>query len=127
MPKNKRSRDQVETYESDGGFISNDDGNAPKSKKSKKAGTSKPNTSGDDQHWAVRCPLVSPISISPSNEPSQLSSGRTPRRVNISEYKNSKLVNIREYYEKDDDYLPGKKVRVMRGRGLQGGRLMGGG
>jgi Transcriptional Coactivator p15 (PC4) len=40
----------------------------------------------------------------------QLSSGRTPRRVEISEFKSMKLINIREYYEKNDEYLPGKKV-----------------
>jgi hypothetical protein len=43
----------------------------------------------------------------------QLSSGRTPRRVEISDFKGSKLINIREYYEKDDEWLPGKKVFVI--------------
>jgi len=40
----------------------------------------------------------------------QLSSGKTPRRVELSEFKNNKLINIREFYEKDEKYLPGKKV-----------------
>lgn len=40
----------------------------------------------------------------------QLSTSKTPRRVEISEFKGSKLVNIREFYQKDDEYLPGKKV-----------------
>lgn len=39
-----------------------------------------------------------------------LSTGRQPRRVNVSEFKGKKLVNIREYYEKDGEMLPGKKV-----------------
>ena len=53
MAKNKRSRDEAETYDSDDGFVSNDDGNAPKSKKSKKAGASKPASGDDEQFWAV--------------------------------------------------------------------------
>jgi hypothetical protein len=53
MAQQKRSRDEAETYESDGGFVSNDDGNAPKWKKSKKAGVSKPHSGGDDRFWAV--------------------------------------------------------------------------
>jgi Transcriptional Coactivator p15 (PC4) len=32
------------------------------------------------------------------------------RRVLISEFKGKKMVNIREYYEKDGKSLPGKKV-----------------
>ena len=63
MAKNKRSRDEAETYDSDGGFVSNDDGNAPKSKKSKKAGANKGSSGGDDEVWAVRLPYYS-ISLS---------------------------------------------------------------
>jgi Transcriptional Coactivator p15 (PC4) len=40
----------------------------------------------------------------------QLSSSKTPRRVEVSEFKDSTLVSIREFYQKDDEYLPGKKV-----------------
>jgi len=32
------------------------------------------------------------------------------RRVTISNFKGTALVNIREYYQKDDEWLPGKKV-----------------
>lgn len=32
------------------------------------------------------------------------------RRVTISEFKGRTLVNVREYYQKDDQWLPGKKV-----------------
>ena len=32
------------------------------------------------------------------------------RRVGISEFKGKYMVNIREYYEKDGEVLPGKKV-----------------
>ena len=58
MPKNKRSRDEVETYDSDGGFVSNDDGNAPKSKKNKKANTNRPTSGGDEQFWPVGFPSL---------------------------------------------------------------------
>ena len=34
------------------------------------------------------------------------------RRVGISEFRGTCRVNIREYYEKDGEALPGKKVRV---------------
>lgn len=33
------------------------------------------------------------------------------RRVTISSFRNKTLINIREYYEKDGQELPGKKVR----------------
>lgn len=32
------------------------------------------------------------------------------RRVAISEFKGKQLIMIREYYEKNDEMLPGKKV-----------------
>lgn len=35
------------------------------------------------------------------------------RRVTISSFRGKTLVNIREYYEKDGQELPGKKV-IMR-------------
>jgi hypothetical protein len=41
------------------------------------------------------------------------------RRVVISEFKGKKMVNIREYYEKDGKSLPGKKVAKPS---LSGGR-----
>lgn len=33
------------------------------------------------------------------------------RRVNVSSFRGRTMVNIREYYEKDGQELPGKKVR----------------
>lgn len=34
------------------------------------------------------------------------------RRVTVSEFRGRTMVNIREYYEKDGNELPGKKVRL---------------
>ncbi|KIW27909.1 uncharacterized protein PV07_07606 [Cladophialophora immunda] len=51
----------------------------------------------------------------PSSKPQVDSDGNTyweiskARRVTLSEFKGKKLVNIREYYEKDNQWLPGKK------------------
>ncbi|KIY03216.1 uncharacterized protein Z520_01683 [Fonsecaea multimorphosa CBS 102226] len=51
----------------------------------------------------------------PSSKPQVDSDGNTfweiskARRVTLSEFKGKKLVNIREYYEKDNEWLPGKK------------------
>ncbi|KAF4636986.1 hypothetical protein G7Y89_g1085 [Cudoniella acicularis] len=87
MAKGKRARDQEDDYDSDGGFVSNDDGKAPKTnKKAKKAAAPK----AENNFW-------------------ELSTGRNPRRVEITDFKGKKLINIREYYEKDGEYLPGKK------------------
>ncbi|KAL8647363.1 MAG: hypothetical protein Q9226_006460 [Calogaya cf. arnoldii] len=86
----------AEDYESDNGFVAD----APKSKKPKTAAApagapvkdTKPTTSsngGDEEFWEIS-----------SN-----------RRVNISEFKGQKMVNIREYYEDKSSgaMLPGKK------------------
>lgn len=35
------------------------------------------------------------------------------RRVTISSFRGKNLVNVREYYEKDGQELPGKKVRGL--------------
>lgn len=34
----------------------------------------------------------------------------TARRVTVSEFKGKKMISVREYYEKDGTWLPGKKV-----------------
>jgi len=88
VKSSKRGRDEGDTYEADD-FVEDDDGSAPKSKKSRKA--------------------APPSSSKSKNKFFDLSSGRTPRRVEVSDFKGSKLVNIREYYEKDEEWLPGKK------------------
>ncbi|KAG4438702.1 hypothetical protein IFR05_005829 [Cadophora sp. M221] len=83
----KRGHDEVDTYEEDD-FVENDDGAAPKTKKTKKAAQS---TSDDlDKFW-------------------EISQGRNPRRVTVQEFKGHKLINIREYYEKDGEYKPSSK------------------
>jgi hypothetical protein len=54
MVKSKRTIDEVDTYESDGDFVSNDDGKAAKSSKSKKAKTSSQSKdSGPNPFWSV--------------------------------------------------------------------------
>ncbi|KAK5456988.1 hypothetical protein LTS15_004768 [Exophiala xenobiotica] len=51
----------------------------------------------------------------PSNKPQTDSDGNQyweisrGRRVTISDYKGMTLVNIREYYQRDSEWLPGKK------------------
>ncbi|KAL8838168.1 MAG: hypothetical protein Q9176_005251 [Flavoplaca citrina] len=99
-PKNSKKRRSsaggVEDYESDNGFVAD----APKSKKAKTASAParapvKPtqpansSTDGDEEFWEIT-----------SN-----------RRINITEFKGQKMVNIREYYEDKNSgaMLPGKK------------------
>ncbi|KAL8998179.1 MAG: hypothetical protein Q9169_002733 [Polycauliona sp. 2 TL-2023] len=103
-PKNSKKRrsssaDDGEEYENDDGFVAD----APKAKKIKTAtapsrapvkpfkATDSANTSkdGDEEFWEIT-----------SN-----------RRVNITEFKGQKMVNIREYYEDKSSgaMLPGKK------------------
>ncbi|QSZ31721.1 hypothetical protein DSL72_001288 [Monilinia vaccinii-corymbosi] len=94
MPKRTRP-EPTETYDSDGGFVSADDGAIRKSKKSKTTSTkpAKPTTT-------------------PSSTPApswDLSDGRTPRKLELSDFKGQTLINIREFYEKDGKLLPGKK------------------
>ncbi|KAK5115532.1 hypothetical protein LTR62_001191 [Meristemomyces frigidus] len=90
MPK----RTQAE-YGSDGGFVED----VPKGKKSKAASGNKDNRKPqastehhvDDEgnvFWEVRTGL---------------------RRLGVSSYKGTTMINIREYYEKDGKNLPGKK------------------
>ncbi|KAK7947631.1 hypothetical protein LTR80_008850 [Exophiala xenobiotica] len=55
----------------------------------------------------------------PSNKPQTDSDGNQyweisrGRRVTISDYKGMTLVNIREYYQRDSEWLPGKKYSAL--------------
>jgi len=103
MPKQKRSRsvdlsDVNESSDSDGGFVREDDDGRKKkkarpSKLSSKSGSGSASTNiGVEPHWELS------------------SSARAPRRATISEFKNSCLVSIREYFENSDGkLLPTKK------------------
>ena len=95
--KRRSSAGGGEDYESDNGFVAD----APKSKKAKttvaptrapvkSTKTAENGNDGDEEFWQIT-----------SN-----------RRVNISEFKGQKMVNIREYYEDKSNgaMLPGKKV-----------------
>ncbi|KAF5869678.1 putative transcriptional coactivator p15 protein [Botrytis fragariae] len=97
MPKRARA-EPAETYDSDGGFVSDDDGAVRKSKKSKTTKATKATTAAK--------PTSSSSAISPSWD---LSTGRTPRKIELSDFKGQTLINIREFYEKDGNVLPGKK------------------
>ena len=101
-----RKREAPVDYESDDGFVED----APKSKKSKK-GDFKANSQlqTDDEgneFWEVihTASMQNPIRKA---HPRQIS--RT-RRVQVSQFKGSTMVGIREFYEKDGKMLPGKKV-----------------
>ncbi|EMC95672.1 hypothetical protein BAUCODRAFT_498768 [Baudoinia panamericana UAMH 10762] len=91
MPKRSQ-----EDYEDDGGFVED----APKSKKQKDR----------NDNGAAETTLNSGTQIDEDgNEYWELSRGRNTRRVGISSFKDNTLVNLREFYQKDDKWLPGKK------------------
>ena len=98
MPKRN-----TEEYENDGGFVED----APKAKsdrsnKKQKRPTPNAKSAGDES-------VPGGGQSSPDGEYWELSA---KRRVQISEFKGKHMVNIREYYEKDGEMLPGKKVHA---------------
>lgn len=99
-----RKRGASDDYEADGGFVED----APKSKKSKAvAGSSAGKGDSENEYWEVSRSFIPCIAGLSGSHVAQL--GRT-RRVQINEFKGKQLVDIREFYEKDDKMLPGKKV-----------------
>lgn len=81
----------------------NDDQNgssAPQAKRSKKTGEA------NSSHFTTALALTAPKKDNENNLYWEISKAR---RVTISEFKGKKMVSIREYYEKDGDWLPGKK------------------
>jgi Transcriptional Coactivator p15 (PC4) len=75
-------------------FIDDGDESEPPSKRGKATGSefqpsTEPKTDGDgNKYWEIS----------------------KARRVTISEFKGKSIVNIREYYQQDGKWLPGKKV-----------------
>ncbi|KAL8750860.1 MAG: hypothetical protein Q9199_006805 [Rusavskia elegans] len=99
-PRNSKKRRSSagggEDYESDNGFVAD----APKSKKAKTAAP------------PARAPVKSTKPASSSNgDDDEFWEITSNRRVNISEFKGQRMVNIREYYEDKSSgaMLPGKK------------------
>jgi len=94
MPKSKRSRrdddeDSLVDSEEEDIIESNSKHKAKKPKPSKPSSSATP---GNDEYWELS------------------SSAKNHRRANISVFKNTVLVNIREYYENSEgELLPGKK------------------
>ena len=88
---------------------------APSSKKRKSAATVD-DSDVEAEASTKRGKGASGTAFQPSSKPQVDSDGNQyweiskARRVTISDFKGKKLVNIREYYQKDSDWLPGKKV-----------------
>ena len=101
-PRTQKRKSGSQTYESDNGFVANDSNTSDhpnKRSKTMKSGTQsshfssagKPQLDTDDnEYWEIS----------------------KMRRITISEFKGMRMVNIREYYEKDGKDLPGKKVGI---------------
>ncbi|KAL6714748.1 hypothetical protein ACLMJK_008173 [Lecanora helva] len=87
-PKGKKRPAEAEEYESDDGFVED----APKGKKTKKV-------AGGE--------AAGKRSVGRDGEVFWELSGK--RRVGVSEFKGNTMVNIREFYEKEGEMLPGKK------------------
>lgn len=126
MPATKRGRTQeslsdIDDYDDGTGFVASDDDDKPKSKRTK---TAKPSSAtkpakaqtgeNGEKFWEVSngpsrpCEMVMNSKL--TNLRAQLSQGRNSRRIGISDFKGTRLINIREYYQNPaGDFLPGKK------------------
>lgn len=117
-PKSKRRVEE----DSDDAIV--EESPKPKRKKTKVGKSSKRSSAGEDvpggglrdgdgaEYWEV-CPFASndwyipSLEDLPADQSQQLSKNR---RVTVNEFKGKYMVNLREYYLKDDEMLPGKKV-----------------
>lgn len=96
-PRTQKRKPGPQAYDSADGFVANDSESSDRPNKRLKsdnksshfatAGQSQVDSEGN-QYWEIS----------------------KMRRVTISEFKGKRMVNIREYYEKDGKDLPGKKV-----------------
>ncbi|KFY03781.1 hypothetical protein O988_01234 [Pseudogymnoascus sp. VKM F-3808] len=96
--RTQESPSDIDDYDDGTGFIASDDDDKPKSKRTK---TAKPSSA----------PKPAQAQTGESGEKFwELSQGRNSRRIGISEFKGTRLINIREYYQNPaGDFLPGKK------------------
>ncbi|PPJ57982.1 hypothetical protein CBER1_11469 [Cercospora berteroae] len=100
MPK--RPAAPEETYDSDGGFVEDAE---PKSKKSKHSASS---TSKTSKKTAGAGSSV-PATMEKDKDGGVYWAIANKRRVQLTEFKGTLMVGIREFYEKDGEMLPGKK------------------
>ncbi|KFZ07348.1 hypothetical protein V501_06534 [Pseudogymnoascus sp. VKM F-4519 (FW-2642)] len=104
MPVTKRGRAQdspsdIDDYDDRTGFVASDDDAKPKSKRTK---TTKPSSAAK--------PAQAPQTSESGEKFWELSQGRNSRRIGISDFKGTRLINIREFYQNPaGDFLPGKK------------------
>lgn len=97
-----RSNKRASEYEEDDGFVANDsDENLDLGRPKKKPRSTKSSKSATSESTG------GPIKDNEGNPYWEIS---TQRRVTISKFKGQTFVNIREFYEKDGQDLPGKKV-----------------
>ncbi|CAK1367582.1 putative RNA polymerase II transcriptional coactivator [Cercospora beticola] len=99
MPKRPAAE---ETYDSDGGFVEDAE---PKSKKSKHSANSTSKTSSKKKNVAGSAPAT----MEKDKDGGVYWSIANKRRVQLTEFKGTLMVGIREFYEKDGEMLPGKK------------------
>ena len=99
-PRTQKRKSGPETYESDDGFVANDSDHSDRPNK-------RPKTLKSDTKSAHFTSAGQSQLDTDGNEYWEISK---MRRITISEFKGKRMVNIREYYEKDGQDLPGKKV-----------------
>jgi Transcriptional Coactivator p15 (PC4) len=101
-PRTHKRKSGPQAYESEDGFVANDSDTSNQPNKRSKTLKSETKSS----HFAS----AGQVQVdTDGNEYWEISK---MRRVTISEFKGKRMVNIREYYEKDGKDLPGKKVCV---------------
>ena len=115
MPKRHSSLSPHQDYASDDGFVED----APRSKKAKTSSTkTSTKTSSKTTSKSQPKPAAQRQSddaaagggvVGKDGEIFWELSGK--RRVGLQEFKGKVMVNVREYYEKEGEMLPGKKVR----------------
>ncbi|KAK5128197.1 hypothetical protein LTR16_002603 [Cryomyces antarcticus] len=102
----KRAASPAEEYDNDGGFVVDEDNDAPRS--AKRSRTAQSSAGNEVKKREDKAEVTTGMQKDESGcEFWEISK---TRRVQISEFRGKNLISIREYYEKDGKMLPGKKV-----------------